>query len=66
MRTPKTKFSAQGNLFSPEGQRAGNKRQGQGTEEEGNREKGKEYLSQSVTKGLPLDREETEAWHMGK
>ena len=53
-------------LFAPEGQRVGNKRQIQKTENErvGERNKGekKKYFPQR-DKGLPLDKEETDIAH---
>ena len=47
LRTPKTSCQHKSNLFSPEGQRAGIKRQRQEIEEEGieTKKRGKEYLS---------------------
>ena len=62
LRTPPPKPSSQhkGDVFAPEGQRSGNKRQRQEMEdEEGN--KGKKIGERD--KGLPLDREETDVTH---
>ena len=51
---PKTSSQHKGDLFAPEGQRAGNKRQRQELEDEGegegNKEEGGEYLSWRGTK----------------
>lgn len=63
-----TKFSAQRDLFAPEGQRTGNKRQRREAEEqgeeEGNKGEGEGYLSVGeVLTRLSLDREETGVTH---
>lgn len=55
--SPKTKFSTQGGLFSPEGQRAGNKRPKQETEDKGQEKKKEQGKGEGIF-FLTLDREE--------
>lgn len=60
---PKTSSQHKGDLFAPERQRAGNKRQRLAIEEEGEEEGNKGNKVGEWDTGLPQDREETDVTH---